>query len=175
MRLILPFVLAPLLLAAGPALADEHFYAFDPASSSARLMTRGVTLQVERGWFGATRVERLYSTAGEGSAALDSGGLSDGELRAALPAGAEESNVYRIVPEGTGAALGRVLCPGAQEVFLVFGRVRPLRDLTMHAIGRGASGTALHCNTLQYTYRGEWTAPDARTAAGEGPATPPRY
>lgn len=174
MRLILPLALAACAVA-GPALADEHFYAFDPASSSARLMTRGVTLQVERGWFGATRVERLYSTAGEGSAALDRGGLSDSELRSALPAGATETNVYRIEPEGAGAALGRVLCPGAQEVFLVFGRVRPLRDLTMHAIGRGAAGTALHCATLQYTYRGEWTQPDPRDVRGDGPLPPPRY
>ena len=174
MRPILPLALAAVAFA-GPALADEHFYAFDPASSSARLMTRGVTLQVERGWFGATRVERLYSTAGEGSAALDRGGLSDSELRSALPAGATETNVYRIEPEGAGAALGRVLCPGAQEVFLVFGRVRPLRDLTMHAIGRGAAGTALHCATLQYTYRGEWTQPDPRDVRGDGPLPPPRY
>ena len=138
-------------------------------------MSRGVTLQVERGWFGATRVERLYSTAGEGSAALDRGGLSDGELRGALPAGATESNVYRIEPEGAGAALGRVLCPGAQEVFLVVGRVRPLRTLTMHAIGRGAAGTALHCATLEYTYRGEWSQPDPRDVRGEGPVSPPRF
>ena len=155
MRLILPLALAASALA-GPALADEHFYAFDPANSSARLMTRGVTLQVERGWFGATRVERLYSTAGEGSAALDRGGLSDGELRGAL-------------------GLGRVLCPGAQEVFLVVGRVRPLRTLTMHAIGRGAAGTALHCATLEYTYRGEWSQPDPRDVRGEGPVSPPRF
>ena len=174
MRLILPLALAASGLA-GPALADEHFYAFDPANSSARLMTRGVTLQVERGWFGATRVERLYSTAGEGSAALERGGLSDGELRGALPAGATESNVYRIEPEGAGAALGRVLCPGAQEVFLVVGRVRPLRTLTMHAIGRGAAGTALHCATLEYTYRGEWSQPDPRDVRGEGPVSPPRF
>lgn len=174
MRLIVTLAAAASALA-GPALAEEHFYAYDPAGNSARLLTRGITLQVERGWFGATRVERLYSTAGEGSAALDRGGLTDGELRAALPAGASESNVYRIETDGTGAALGRVLCPGAQEVFLVFGRVRPLRDITMHAVGRGASGAPLLCTTLEYRYRGEWTQPDPRDVSGEGPLPPPRY
>lgn len=173
MRLLLPLTLAA-CAAAGPALADERFYAYDPAGPSARLLTRGVTLQVERGLFGATRVERFYSTSGEGSAGLARGGLTDGELRAALPAGASESNVYRIEAEGAGAALSRVLCPGAQEVYLVFGRVRPLRDITVQAVGRGAAGV-LHCRTLEYRYRGEWTAPDPRDVAGQGPLAPPRF
>jgi hypothetical protein len=164
MRLVL--ILLPLLALAGPALADQRFYAYDPVSSSARLLTRGITLEVERGLLGATRVERLYSTAGAGSAGLERGGLTDAQMRQALQ-GVEESNVYRIEPDATGAALGRVLCPGASQVWLVFGRVRPLRDITVHAVGVGQDGQARRCQTLEYRYRGEWARPTDRSAPQE--------
>ena len=168
MRLAL--ILLPLLALAGPAMADERFYAYDPVSNSARLLTRGITLQVERGLFGASLVERLFSTAGSGSDGLERGGLSDAQMRAALP-DAEESNPYRIERDVTGSALGRVLCPGASEVWLVFGRVRPLRDITVQAVGVGQDGQARHCQTLEYRYRGEWERPNDRdTPVGGGPA-----
>lgn len=169
-RLLL--ILLPLLFLAGPASADERFYAYDAVSSSARLLTRGITLQVERGLFGGTRVERLYATVGSGSAALEREGLPDNQLRAALPAGAQESNAYRIEAEGNGAALSRVMCPGASQVWLVFGRVRPLRDITVHAVGQGQDGQLRHCQALEYRYRGEWAAPNDRTVREGSPPQP---
>ncbi|MGB0132645.1 hypothetical protein, partial [Dokdonella sp.] len=169
MRFIL--ILLGLLASATPAAADEHFYAYDPVSSSARLLTRGITLQVERGLFGRTRVMRLYATAGAGSAGLERESLPDTRLRAALPAGAEESNAYRVEAEGTGGALARVMCPGAGQVWLVFGRVRPLRDITVQAVGQGQDGQLRHCQTLQYRYRGEWSRPEDHSLR-EGGASP---
>lgn len=157
MRPLLPAL--ALMAVAAPAAAEERFYAYDPASNSAQLMTRGITLQVERGLFGSTRVERLFATVGQGSAGLERGGLSDGQLRAVLPADAEETSVYTVEATGQGAALGRALCPGARAVWLVFGRVRPLRDLTVHAVGESVQGQITLCQTLHYRYRGEWERP----------------
>ena len=56
--------------------------------------------------------------------------------------------------------LSRALCPGADAAWLVAGRVRAPRPLTMHAVGRWADGTFRQCVTLNYAWRGEWaTAP----------------
>ena len=168
----LALILLPLLALATPASAAERFYSYDPVSSSARLLTRGITLQVERGLFGGTRVERLFATAGAGSAGLERDGSAHDRVRGALPAGADESNVYRVESEGNGGALGRVLCPGATTVWLVFGRVRALRDITVHAVGQGQDGQMRACQVLEYRYRGEWSRPDGRTVDERAPPPP---
>ena len=162
--------LLPLLALACPARAEDRFYAYDAANDAARLMTRGITLQAERGLFGGTRVERLFSTAGQGSAGLDRDTVP-GDLRAVLPVGADESNAYRVEQDGQGGALARVLCPNAAEVWLVMGRVRPVRDLTIHAVGQTLSGQIVLCRTMQYRYRGEWERP--ADAEADQPGTPP--
>ena len=163
----LPLIALSMASLAAPARADERYYAYDPANDAARLMTRGITLQAERGLFGATRVERLFSTVGQGSAGLERDSVP-GDLGGVLPAGATESNAYLVEPEGNGAALARVLCPNAAEVWLVMGRVRPVRDLTVHAVGRTLAGQLVLCRTLEYRYRGEW----ARPADSDAPQAP---
>lgn len=167
------FALLPLILAAAPARAEERYFAYDPANDAARLMTRGITLQAERGLFGGTRVERLFSTAGQGSAGLDRDEVPGG-LSAVLPAGAEESNAYRIEPDGQGGALARVLCPNAPEVWLVMGRVRPVRDLTIHVVGRTLGGQMVLCRTMEYRYRGEWARPTNQETGQPGIPVAPR-
>lgn len=150
--------LSILMLAAAPAAAGQvRYYSFDPADAQTQRLTRGVTLEVERGLFGGVRVHGLYSTSARGSANLDHVGGMD--LRAALPAGARESNVYRILPEGDGRALGRALCAGSDEAFLVMGRVRLGDPLTVHAVGRTGEAAPQLCATLRYEFRGEWAMP----------------
>jgi len=147
-----------LTAAAAPARADVRYLAYDAADRITQAMTRGLTLEVERGLFGAVRLNGLYSTTSRGSARLESGG-PDGVRRALAP-GTDESDVYAISPEGDGRGLSRALCPGADAAWLVAGRVRAARPLTMHAVGRWADGTFRPCVTLSYTWRGEWaTAP----------------
>lgn len=148
---------------ADPPGAGTRFYAYDPASPLSRHMTRGVTLEVERGLLGGARVVRFYATAATGSAALDHDAAS-GAVRAALPAGASESNAYLIQAEGQGGALARALCPAATRTWLVMGRVRPGEDLRMHAVGETADGGARLCASLDYTYRGEFARPTPREA-----------
>ena len=147
-----------LTLVATSAAADTRYLAFDASDRVTRALTRGVTLEVERGLFGAVSVRRIISTSARGSATITRGG-PDGARRV-LPEGASETTVYSIPNEGDGRGLSRALCPGADEVWLAMGRVRAPRPLTMQAVGRWSDGTFRHCVTLQYDWRGEWqTAP----------------
>ena len=72
-----------LLALAGPAAADTRLLAFDPADRVTRALTRGVTLEVERGMFGAISVRRILSTSARGSATIARGGPD--EARRVLP------------------------------------------------------------------------------------------
>lgn len=153
-------VLAVLLIslfAAGPALAETRYWAFDAADRVTQALTRGITLQVERGFFGGVRVETIHSTTARGRAEIRRGG-PDAVWRA-LPQGARERAVYSIVTDqGDGRGLSRALCPGAEESWLVLGRVVPGRPVTIHAVGRWLDGQYRPCVVLNYTYRGEWSA-----------------
>ncbi len=142
---------------ATPAAADVRYIAFDPASSLTRSLTQGITLEVDSGLFGRFDVPRLFSTGAGGSADLEK--ASNGEARAVLPAGSSETHTFRITPAGEGRALAGALCPTAEETWLVMGRPRLARPLTMHAVGRWSDGRWRHCARLSYDYRGEWAQP----------------
>ena len=114
--------------AAGPAAADTRFLAFDARDRTTQALTRGVTLEVERGLFGAVAVRNLFSSTSRGSARFERGGPD--AVRRALPTGASESGVYAIVQEGDGRGLARALCPGADESWVVVGRVKAGRPMT---------------------------------------------
>lgn len=147
--------------AAAPAQADTRFLAFDAANRVTQALTRGVTLEVQRGLFGAVSVRRIISTTARGSARIERGGPD--AVRRALPDGAGETNIYTIPSEGDGRGLSRALCPGSDQAFLVLGRVRAGRPLTVHAVGRWADGAYRHCVQLDYSYRGEWALPPLNT------------
>ena len=153
-----------LIALATPAAADTRYLAFNPSDRVTRALTRGITLEVERGLFGAVSVRRIISTTARGAATLSRGGPE--EARRALPEGSGESAVYSIAQEGDGRGLARALCPGAEDTFLILGRVRAGRPITMHGAGRWPDGTYRHCVTLSYDYRGEWSLPP-RTAPAD--------
>lgn len=156
-------VLAPALLVAilgaAPAQADTRFLAYDASDRVTQALTRGLTLEVERGLFGSIRVQRLFSTTSRGSAEIVRGGPN--EVLSALPREAGERTIYAIQTQGDGRGLARALCPSADEAWLVVGRVRAGRPLTMQAVGRWPDGQMRHCVGLSYTYRGEWALPPA--------------
>lgn len=172
MAFVLTFALALVLavapLGAGEARADTRFLAYDASDRVTQALTRGLTLEVERGLFGAVRVQRLFSTSARGSAEILRGGPS--EVLAALPGGAGERDIYAVPTEGDGRGLSRALCPSADAAWLVLGRVRAGRPLTIHAVGRWPDGRMRHCVRLSYSYRGEWAVPPA----SGGPAAPAR-
>ncbi len=149
-----------------PALADTRFYAFDAADRTTQSLTRGITLEVERGLFGATRVRGLFSTSARGSASFRT--ASPSGIAEALPSEARGGDIYAILPEGDGPALSRALCPGSTEAWFVVGRVRSGRPVTMHAVGIWPDGKYRHCVALNYRYRGEWAS--LPNASGEMPS-----
>lgn len=154
-----PFLLALLSFCAvaGPAAAETRYMAFDAADRITQALTRGVTLEGERGLFGAITVRRIISTSNRGAADIRIGGPD--AARRALPAGATENILYTVASEGDGRGLSRALCPGSDQAFLILGRVRLGYPLTAQAVGRWSDGTFRHCVTLSYTWRGEWATP----------------
>lgn len=156
-------------LVATPVVAGANRYlAYDASDRVTRALTRGVTLEVERGLFGAVSVRRIISTSARGSAEIERGGPD--QARRVLPEGSGETTLYTIPTTGDGRPLGRALCPGADQTFLVLGSVRAVRPLVMHAVGRWSDGQYRHCVQLSYTYRGEWALPPRRER-GDGDDT----
>lgn len=164
------FLIAVLTLStiAGPASAETRFLAYNASDRVTQALTRGITLEAERGLFGAISVRRIISTSNRGQADIRRGGPD--AVRRVLPAGSKETAVYAITPEGGGRALGRALCPGSDEAWMVLGRVRLARPLTVHAVGRWADGTYRHCVQLSYDWRGEWAFPPAGGASDDASA-----
>lgn len=155
-RLILGLAL---LAVATPAAADTRYLAYDAHDRITQALTRGVTLEVNRGLFGSISVRRIISTSARGEAQIRRGGPD--RVRSVLPDGAREANVYEISAEGDGPRLVNALCPTAREAWLVTGRVQLARPLTIQAVGRWPDGTFRHCVTLSYAWRGEWALPPA--------------
>ena len=156
---------------AGPASAETRYLAYDASDRVTQALTRGITLEADRGLFGAISVRRIISTSSRGSADIRRGGPD--AVRQALPAGARETSVYTITPEGGGRGLGRALCPGAEEAWMVIGRVRLGRPMTVHAVGRWSDGGYRHCVQLSYNWRGEWALPPASGPDDDGPIPTP--
>lgn len=151
---------------AAPAQADTRYLSYNAADRITQALTKGITLQVRRGLFGAVSVERLFSTTARGTADFTRGGPD--AARRVLPEGARETDLYSIEQTGDGRGLARALCPGADEVWLVVGRIRAPRPLTVQAVGRWADGNYRHCVTLSYEWRGEWQTAPASPFSGSG-------
>lgn len=163
MRRLVTAVLA-LASVAGPAAAETRYLAYDASDRVTQALTRGITLEADRGLFGAISVRRIISTSQRGSAEVRRGGPD--AVRGVLPADAGETAVYAVSPEGDGRPLSRALCPGSEQVWLVLGRVSLGRPLTVHAVGRWSDGAYRHCVRLSYAWRGEWAAPPAAPITG---------
>ncbi len=161
-----PFLIALLSFTAiaGPAAAETRYLAFDASDRVTQALTRGITLEADRGLFGAISVRRIISTSNRGSADIRRGGPD--AVRRALPAGSRETAVYTITPEGGGRGLSRALCPGSEEAWMVLGRVRLGHPMTVHAVGRWSDGAYRHCVQLSYSWRGEWAMPPAGVPGG---------
>lgn len=157
-------ILLAVILIATPAAADTRYLAFDASDRVTTALTRGITLEVDRGLFGAVSVRRIISTSARGAASITRGGPD--QARRVLPEGADEATVYSIVQEGDGRGLARALCPGSDATFLVLGRVRAARPVTMHAVGRWPGDIYRHCVALSYDYRGEWALPPRSSVGG---------
>ena len=112
MRRLLILALAA-TAAAGPAAAETRYLAYDASNRVTQALTRGVTLEADRGLFGAISVRRIISTSQRGSADIRRGGPD--AVRRALPAGSRETSVYTIDPEGDGRGRPGGGCYGEGE------------------------------------------------------------
>ena len=158
----LTLIALAVVIASPVAAGAKRYLAYNPSDRITTALTRGLTLEVERGLFGAVAVRRILSTSSRGSATIEQGGPD--AARRVLPDGAGETSLYTIPETGDGRPLARALCPGADQTFLVLGRVRAVRPLVMHAVGRWPDGQYRHCVQLSYDYRGEWALPPRRSA-----------
>ena len=173
-RILIPLAAVLLALAAlaTPAAAGTSYLAYNPSDRITTALTRGLTLEVHKGLFGAVAIRRIISTTSRGSADIQRGGPD--QARRVLPDGSGETTVYTIPTEGDGRPLARALCPGAEQTFLVVGLVRAVRPLTMHAVGRWPDGQFRHCVQLSYDYRGEWALPPRGSGSGNDSSVPGR-
>jgi hypothetical protein len=173
-RILIPLatVLLALSALATPAAAGTTYLAYNPSDRITTALTRGLTLEVHKGLFGAVAIRRIISTTSRGSADIQRGGPD--QARRVLPDGSGETTVYTIPTEGDGRPLARALCPGADQTYLVVGLVRAVRPLTMHAVGRWPDGQYRHCVQLTYDYRGEWALPPRSSGSGGDNPVPGR-
>ena len=152
------------------ASAETRYLAFDAADRVTQALTRGVTIEADRGLFGGILARRIISTSQRGSASITPGGPDD--VRRALPGDAGNTTTYAIAAEGDGRGLGRALCPGSDEAWLAVSRVRLARPLVMHAVGRWSDGSFRHCVRLSYNWRGEWALPAGSYVTPDAPLSP---
>jgi len=151
--------------APGFALAGEHVYSYEAASSAARVLApTGLSFVFEKHLLGGVRVQRIIQTGERGSADVRPGSEADlggGGLRAAL-GGQPSGDLYEIEPNGDGRAFVQAICPGSDRAWLVIGPVQRFRDLKLQAVGRSASGPARHCADLAFVFHSEWSLPPDR-------------
>jgi hypothetical protein len=159
--------------------SEQYIYTYDPASPPARRLTdTGLSFQFERGLLGAVRVQRIIQTGDIGAADLkpaSEAALGRGGLKAALgnarPAGA----LYEILPRDEGKSFVHAVCPGADQAWLLIGRIDRFQNLAMQAVGRSATDAGAHlCSSMAFTFRSDLRLPDQDTVPparlmGHGP------
>jgi hypothetical protein len=161
-RLVTGLTLMVVLTAAGVAQAAVHIVSFDPANDATRLAAGGLTFEFDQRLI-FTRVLRVRSTEGQARADLrpaNEAVLGRGGLTAVIGADAHERDLYEVKPSAEGADMIRAFCPGSTRAWLAFGRIAQYRALRVRVVGDGgAGGKARLCQTLDFSWRGEWRVP----------------
>ncbi len=171
--------LSAFALPAAAGAAERHIFTYDPASPAARKLTdTGLSFQFEKGLLGSVRVERIIQTGDIGAADLkpaSEAALGPGGLRGALgeqrPAGA----LYEIRPSDEGKSFVHAVCPGADQAWLLIGRLDRFQNLELQAVGRGAADPHAHvCSSMDFSFRSDLRLPDqdqvpAARLMGRGP------
>ncbi len=145
--------------------ADLYIYTYDPASPAARTLTdTGLSFQFARGLLGGERVLRIIQTGEIGSADLkpaSEAALGPGGLRAALGDERAAGPLYEILPKDEGKSFVHAVCPGAQQAWLVIGRLDRFKDLRLQSVGRGAKDAGAHvCASMIFSFRSDLRLPD---------------
>jgi hypothetical protein len=163
------------LLAAGTARAAVHIVSYDAADDVTRRTAGGLTFEYDRGLI-FTRVLRVRSTEGEARADLKPANdevLGHGGLTGILGPDARERDLYEVKPTAEGGDMIRAFCPGSTRAWLAFGRIAQYRGLRVRVLGNGgAGGKARLCQTLDFSWRGEWKLPAGQSVHDRDLKTP---
>ena len=155
-------VLLAALAAAGAAHGAIHVVSYDPANTETRLTAGGLTFEYDQQLI-FTRVLKVRSTEGQARAYLrpaNEAVLGRGGLTALIGADAHERDLYEVKPTAEGADLIHAFCPGSTRAWLAFGRIALYRGLRVRVLGDGGPGGEPRlCETLDFTWRGEWKLP----------------
>jgi hypothetical protein len=158
-----------LLQAGGAQAATRRMFSYDPANEATRNLAGGLTFEFDQHLF-STHVLRIRATEGQATAELksvDQARLGHGGLDGVVEGKPAERDLYEILPKEEGGAMMAALCPGAQQVWLAVDRLRANRDMRVLVISRAKDAPARLCQTLDFTFRGEWRLPP-------GPGIDPR-
>ena len=163
MSRLLPWLAACLaVLAAQPAAAAIRYFSYDPANELTRKAAGPLTFEFKQRLVFTTLLA-LRSTEQQATAELkpaDEHMLGGGGLSRLIGKNAQERDLYAVEDADQGAELTRALCPGSTRAWMAFGRLAPGKPLRVQVIGNApGGGRARLCETLDFTYHGEWALP----------------
>ncbi len=165
-RILLAAGATMLVLGAGGAhAANRRMFSYDPANEATRNLAGGLTFEFDQHLF-STHLLRIRATEGQATAELkgaDEGRLGHGGLDAAAGGKPAERDLYEILPKEEGAVMIQALCPGAAQAWLAVDRLRANQDLRVLVISRAKDAPAKLCQTLDFTYHGEWRLPPGQS------------
>ena len=137
-----------------------RLFSYDPADGKTRGVTGGLTFQFNQSMFGV-KVTNVRATEAKATAELAPANPSSvGPGGLAAVAGSPRGDLYAVLPSDEGAALTSALCPGSRRAWMAIGKLKFNEDLQVFVIGdNSAGGPARLCQTLNFTFHGEWRLP----------------
>jgi len=172
-RILLSAALATFGLLAGGATqaAARRIFSYDPANEATRMAAGALTFEFDQKLL-STRVLRVRATEGEAAAELRPAGVGRGGLSALEGHDGAEHDLYEILPAEQGPEMIAALCPGDSRAWMAFGRLKANEDLRIRVIGADHAGRPRLCQTLDFTFHGEWRLPTHRPMDPDNLAEP---
>jgi len=165
-------------LAWTPVSAAVRVFSYDPADALTRRVAGDLTFEFKQRLI-FTTVLRIRSTEGQASADLkpvDEQALGRGGLSRLIGANAPERDLYAVEPGAEGADLVRAFCPGSTRAWLAFGRLSETQPLRVQVIGDDPKGGPTRlCETLAFTFHGEWASSGLRLPSASSGSLVPGY
>ena len=148
--------------AAGGAKAGVRIFSYDPADEATRRVAGDLTFEFDQRLV-FTTILRIRSTQGQAAADLkpaEEHVLGRGGLSRLIGKAAQERDLYEVQPAEEGSDLIRAFCPGSKRAWLAFSRLVEDKPLRVQVIGDDpAGGPTRLCETLEFTFHGEWRLP----------------
>ena len=165
------------LAAPGLAAASVRLFSYDPANDVTWKVSGPLTFQFRQRLV-FTTVMNIHSTQGQATADLkpvDEHVLGRGGLSRLIGKNAPERDLYEVEPAAEGADLIKAFCPGSTHAWMAFGRLVEARPLRIRVLGDAPGGGARLCETLDFTYRGEWKLPPGPGVKASDILTPQHF